>query len=73
MWSREEEPENPVGPDSRVCATTGVQELWLLEPSGSIERSSGQGLNEAELVTARLTSSLLRGFELDIDELFRRG
>jgi Uma2 family endonuclease len=55
-----------------VYATSGVRELWLLEPGGAIERWSGQGLNEAEVLTATLTSPLLRGFELDVEALFRR-
>ena len=55
-----------------VYASSGVRELWLLEPSGSIERWSGGGLNEAEVLTATLKTPLLEGFELDIHELFRR-
>lgn len=56
-----------------VYATSGVRELWLVEPSGAIERWSGQGLNEAEVVEARLATPLFPGFELDIEALFRRG
>lgn len=55
-----------------VYATSGVRELWLLEPSGSIERWSGQGLNEAEELATTLATPLLPGFELDLVALFRR-
>jgi hypothetical protein len=44
----------------------------LLEPSGSIERWSGAGLNEAEVLTATLATPLLEGFELEVRDLFRR-
>lgn len=55
-----------------VYAASGVQELWPIEPSGSIERWSGQGLNEAEELAESLTTPLLPGFELDLEMLFRR-
>jgi Uma2 family endonuclease len=55
-----------------LYAESGVQELWLVEPSGSIERWSGQGLNEAELRTASLETPLLAGFVLDVSALFHR-
>jgi hypothetical protein len=49
-----------------------VDELWLVEPSGVVERWHGQGLNEAELVEGELTTPLLPGFALDVTALFRR-
>ena len=55
-----------------LYAGAAVEELWLVEPSGSIERWTGQGLNEAELVTETLTTPLLPAFELDVEQLFRR-
>jgi Uma2 family endonuclease len=55
-----------------VYAAAGVRELWLVEPSGSFERWTGDGLGETETVTTTLTTALLRGFELDIGTLFRR-
>lgn len=55
-----------------VYAASGVRELWLVEPSGSIERWSGHGLNEAEVLAATLATPLLPGFELDIEALFCR-
>jgi Uma2 family endonuclease len=54
-----------------VFASCGVDELWLVEPSGVVERWSGQGLNEAELVEDELTTPLLPGFALDVRALFR--
>lgn len=56
----------------RVLAEAGVQEYWLIEPEGLIERWSGPGLSVSEEITDRLTSALLPGFELAIDGLFRR-
>ncbi|HVS16850.1 MAG TPA: Uma2 family endonuclease [Thermoanaerobaculia bacterium] len=55
-----------------VYAASGVLELWLIEPSGSIERWSGQGLNEAEVLTKNLETPLLPGFELELEHLFER-
>lgn len=55
-----------------VYTTSGVRELWLLDPGGLIERWSGQGLNEAEEITTTLTTPLLPGLELDLEALFRR-
>lgn len=55
-----------------VYAQAGVQELWIVEPSGLIERWHGPGLNEAEELTSSLATPLLPGFELDLQQLFRR-
>ena len=55
-----------------VYATSGVRELWLVEPSGCIERWSGQGLNEVEELATSLESPLLPGLRLDVEALFRR-
>ncbi len=55
-----------------VYAAAGVRELWIVEPSGLIERWHGLGLNEAEELTGVLRSTLLPGFELDLATLFRR-
>ena len=55
-----------------LYAESGVQELWLVEPSGSIERWSGQGLNEAEVLSESLETPLLPEFSLDLSTLFRR-
>lgn len=55
-----------------VYAAAGVRELWLVEPSGSIERWSGDGLETSEVLTASLTSSLLPGLTIDLATIFRR-
>ena len=55
-----------------VFATAGVRELWVVEPSGLIERWHGQSLNEAEEVREALRTTLLPGFGLAIEELFKR-
>ncbi len=54
-----------------VYAAAGVQELWIVEPSGLVERWFGPGLNQAEEVTSHLNTPVLPGFELDLEELFR--
>jgi Uma2 family endonuclease len=53
-----------------IYAEAGVQEYWLVEPAGLIERRSGPGLMRAEELSERLTSPLLPGFDLVIAELF---
>jgi len=55
-----------------VYAESGVRELWIVEPSGLVERWHGPGLNEAEEHRDALTTSLLPGFQLDLEALFRR-
>lgn len=52
-----------------IYAEAGVAELWTVEPAGSVERWSGPGLSQSELLNERLTSTLLPGFELDVSEL----
>ena len=49
-----------------VYAAAGVRELWLVEPSGSVERWSGEGLESAEALAATLTSPLLPGLTADL-------
>jgi Uma2 family endonuclease len=48
-----------------VYAEAGVAELWTVEPTGSVERWSGAGLSQSQLLTDRLASPLLPGFELE--------
>jgi Uma2 family endonuclease len=50
-------------------AEAGVAELWTVEPTGSVERWSGPGLAQSVLLSDRLTSPLLPGFDLDLTEL----
>lgn len=52
-----------------VYAEAGVEELWTVEPSGAVERWWGTGLNQSELLTERLVSPLLPGFDLDLAKL----
>jgi Uma2 family endonuclease len=47
-------------------AAAGVSELWTVEPVGHVERWTGAGLSQSELLTERLHSPLLPGFELDL-------
>lgn len=56
----------------RLYADAGVQELWLVDPAGRVERCSGEGLAISKPVRARLTSPLLPGFSLDLRRLFAR-
>jgi Uma2 family endonuclease len=55
-----------------VYAEAGVQEFWIVEPAGVIERRHGDGLNELEAVTGTLETPLLSGFALDVPSVFRR-
>lgn len=50
-------------------AAAGVSELWTVEPTGSVERWTGAGLAQSELLTEWLRSPLLPGFELDVSTL----
>lgn len=50
-------------------AEAGVSELWTVEPTGDVERWTGQGLSQSELLTERLVSPLLPGFGLDLARL----
>lgn len=52
-----------------VYADAGVRELWTVEASGAVERWWGARLAESELVTGRLTTPLLAGFQLDVATL----
>lgn len=54
-----------------LYADAGVQELWLIDPAGGVERWLGKGLATKRTVKARLTSPLLSGFSLDLRRLFR--
>ena len=52
-----------------VYAAAGVQEYWVVEQTGLIERWTGSELNVAEEITGVLTSPLLPGFSLDVATL----
>jgi Uma2 family endonuclease len=53
-----------------LYAAAGVQEYWVVEPAGLIERWTGPGLARADELRDQLTSPLLPGFELDLPRLF---
>lgn len=53
-----------------VYAAAGVREYWLIEPEGPIERWSGENLTKVDVVSDRLVTELLPGFELDLSRLF---
>ena len=55
-----------------VYAAAGVQELWVVEPTGLVERWRGEGLAAAEELVESVSTPLLPGFELDLRELFRK-
>ena len=53
-----------------IYAEAGVQEYWIVDHAGFVERRTGPGLEQVEELSGRLCSALLPGFELNIAELF---
>lgn len=53
-----------------VYAAAGVREYWVVEPTGLIERWTGEGLVCAEEIVEILRSSLLPGLSVDVPSLF---
>ena len=53
-----------------LYAAAGVEEYWVVEPAGAVERWSGPGLGRAEELRQRLTTPLLPGFVLDLRRVF---
>jgi len=53
-----------------IYADAGVAEYWIVDPAGHVEVLSGAALRNEQVVTDRLTSPLLPGFELDVQGLF---
>jgi hypothetical protein len=47
-----------------------VAEFWVVEPAGFIERWTGPGLGQDEIIRDRLATPLLSGFELDVPAMF---
>jgi len=53
-----------------VYADAGVREYWVIEAARYVERWTGPRLTQREEVEGALTSPLLPGFELNVEELF---
>jgi Uma2 family endonuclease len=53
-----------------LYAAAGVQEYWVVEPAGMVERRSGPGLARLQEVRGRLATDLLPGFSLDLRRVF---
>lgn len=49
----------------------GVQEYWVIDPAGAVEKWTGESLSSGVELEASLGSALLPGFELTFTELFR--
>jgi Uma2 family endonuclease len=54
-----------------LYAEAGVEEYWIVDPAGLIERRCGAGLARREEIGERLISELLPGFSLEVAELLR--
>jgi Uma2 family endonuclease len=54
-----------------VYAAAGVEELWIVEPSGMVERWQGPELSQVEELVESLTTPLLAGFRLELTTLFK--
>lgn len=52
-----------------LYAAAGVAEYWTVEPSGLVERWTGAGLTQSELLADRLVTPVLPDFTLDVAEL----
>ncbi|MCC6765614.1 MAG: Uma2 family endonuclease [Deltaproteobacteria bacterium] len=53
-----------------LYAAAGVQEYWVVEPAGAVERWSGRGLARAAALRQRLATPLLPGFDLNLPRVF---
>jgi len=52
-----------------IYAEAGVRELWAVEADGRVERWTGERLGESEQLAKVLSSPLLPGFSLDLEQL----
>lgn len=55
-----------------LYAEAGVEEYWIVDPAGVLERRTGAGLSRVEVLRDQVTSPLLPGFVLDLAQLFGR-
>jgi len=53
-----------------IYAAAGVDEYWIVDPAGVVERWHGPGLGQMDVVEKRLATALLEGFSLEIAKLF---
>ena len=53
-----------------IYAEAGVPEYWIIDPTGKVERLTGPGLGDIELVTDTLSSPRLPGFQVALETLF---
>jgi Uma2 family endonuclease len=56
-----------------LYGATGVEEYWVVDPAGLIERWTGAGLSEGTEHRTTLRTPLLPGFRLNLRKLFARG
>lgn len=56
-----------------IYAEAGVRELWTVEADGRVERWTGERLGESEQLATVLSSPLLPGFSLNLEQLGQEG
>jgi Uma2 family endonuclease len=53
-----------------VYAAAGVPEYWVVEPAGLVERFRGTGLAISEEVRGSISSTMIPGLVVDLDQVF---
>ena len=53
-----------------IYGQSGVQEYWIIDTAGSVERWIGDGLSRREEIAGVLRTPLLPGFSLDVERLW---